>query len=50
MKLVTVAEMQAIEREANASGLTYDQMMENAGSGLAEVVNGDYQDLKKKEY
>ncbi len=48
MKLVTVAEMQAIEREANASGLTYDQMMENAGSGLAEVVNGDYQDLKEE--
>lgn len=48
MKLVTVAEMQAIEREANASGLTYDQMMENAGGGLAEVVDGDYQDLKEE--
>ena len=38
IKYVSVAEMQAIEREADASGLSYAQMMENAGSGLAEVV------------
>ncbi len=38
MKLVTIAEMKAIEKEADASGLTYSQMMENAGRGLAEVV------------
>ena len=38
MKLVTVSEMNAIEKEADASGLTYDQMMENAGRGLAEVI------------
>ena len=36
MKLVTVSQMQAIEKEADAGGLTYDQMMENAGQGLAE--------------
>ena len=42
MKLVTVAEMQAIEREANASGLSYAQMMENAGVGLAEVVQDEF--------
>lgn len=48
MKLVTVAEMQAIEREANAAGLTYEQMMENAGQGLAEVVAGTYGDLKQE--
>jgi hydroxyethylthiazole kinase-like uncharacterized protein yjeF len=42
MKFVTVAEMQAIEREANANGLTYDLMMENAGRGLAEVVQDEY--------
>jgi hypothetical protein len=29
MKYVSVAEMQAIEREANASGLSYERMMEN---------------------
>ena len=38
MKLVTVSQMKAIEKEADASGLTYDQMMENAGRGLAEVI------------
>jgi len=38
MKLVTVTQMQAIEKEADANGLTFDQMMENAGQGLADVV------------
>ncbi|MFZ5910977.1 MAG: NAD(P)H-hydrate epimerase [Chloroflexota bacterium] len=38
MKLVTVAQMIAIEKEADANGLSYAEMMENAGSGLAEVV------------
>lgn len=38
MKLVTVNQMQAIEKEADAGGLTYDMMMENAGQGLADVV------------
>jgi NAD(P)H-hydrate epimerase len=38
MKLVSVAEMRAIEQEADSSGLTYAQMMENAGRGLAEIV------------
>ena len=38
MKLVTVSQMQTIEKEADASGLTYDQMMKNAGLGLADIV------------
>src|SRR5688500_7533823 len=38
MKLVTVSQMQKIEKEADASGLTYYQMMENAGQGLAEII------------
>ena len=38
MKMVTVPEMQAIEKEADAKGLTYAEMMENAGSGLADVI------------
>ena len=38
MKLVTVSQMQAIEKEADAGGLTYDQMMENAGQGLADIL------------
>jgi len=38
MKLVTVAEMRAIEQEADASGLSYAEMMENAGAGLADTI------------
>lgn len=38
MKLVSVNEMIAVEREANARGLTYQMMMENAGRGLAEII------------
>jgi NAD(P)H-hydrate epimerase len=30
--------MKAIEKEADAYGLTYDQMMENAGQGIADTV------------
>ncbi len=42
MKLVTVAEMKKIEEEANSSGLTYSEMMTNAGRGLAEHINNAY--------
>lgn len=42
MKLVTVSEMQAIERQADAGGLSYAQMMENAGRGLAQEVSRRY--------
>src|SRR5512143_3692998 len=38
MRLVSVDEMKAIEKEADAAGLTYAQMMQNAGQGLAEVI------------
>lgn len=48
MKLVTVAQMQAIEREANAAGLTYEQMMQNAGIGLAEVVAREYTEYREE--
>jgi NAD(P)H-hydrate epimerase len=34
--------MQAIEKEADAGRLTYDQMMENAGQGLADIILGLY--------
>lgn len=40
MRLVSVQEMKNIEKEADAAGLTYAQMMQNAGQGLAEVVQG----------
>jgi NAD(P)H-hydrate epimerase len=46
MKLVTVSEMLKIEKEANTSGLSYSEMMENAGRGLAEVVLDEFQALK----
>ena len=39
MKLVSVSEMKAIESQADAGGLTYSQMMENAGRSLAELIN-----------
>jgi hydroxyethylthiazole kinase-like uncharacterized protein yjeF len=45
MKLVSVTQMKAIEKEADAGGLTYDRMMENAGRGLSDVV----QDLPLEE-
>lgn len=46
MKLVTVEEMQSVEREANESGLTYEMMMEHAGNGLAYEVEQAYKHLK----
>ncbi len=39
MKLVTVPQMRAIEKEANAKGVSYAQLMENAGRGLAEFIH-----------
>ena len=44
MKLVTVSQMKAIEKEADSSGLTYDQMMDNAGQGLADVLFDLFED------
>jgi len=38
MKLVTVSQMVAIEKEADAHGLSYATMMENAGRGVADAV------------
>jgi NAD(P)H-hydrate epimerase len=39
MKLVTVSQMRAIEKEADSKGVSYAQMMENAGRGLAEIIH-----------
>lgn len=49
MKLVTVSQMQAIEKEADAGGLTYDQMMENAGQGLADLLLSLYAQNEEAE-
>lgn len=48
MKYVSVAEMQAIEREANEAGLTYETMMNNAGHGLAALIMEEYEDLAEE--
>jgi ADP-dependent NAD(P)H-hydrate dehydratase / NAD(P)H-hydrate epimerase len=39
MKLVTTTQMRAIEREADSKGVSYAQLMQNAGRGLAEIVH-----------
>jgi ADP-dependent NAD(P)H-hydrate dehydratase / NAD(P)H-hydrate epimerase len=44
MKLVSVAQMRAIESEANTGGLTFDDMMQHAGEGLAQVILGEFKD------
>jgi hydroxyethylthiazole kinase-like uncharacterized protein yjeF len=52
MKLVSVSEMRAIEEEADANGLTYSIMMENAGHNLSREVlqlsyaNDDEEDIQ----
>jgi NAD(P)H-hydrate epimerase len=46
MKYVSTAEMQVVEKEADANGLSYEIMMENAGIGLAEHVAAKYNYLK----
>ncbi|MFZ6030946.1 MAG: NAD(P)H-hydrate dehydratase [Chloroflexota bacterium] len=48
MKLVTVAEMQAVERQADAHGLSYAQMMQNAGANLARAVQAAYDTVADK--
>ncbi len=48
MKYVSVAEMIAIEKESDAAGPTYAQMMEHAGRGLAETANIAYRHVTRK--
>lgn len=38
MKIVSVAQIQAIEKEADKSGVSYQKMMENAGQGVAKWI------------
>ena len=42
MKIVSVAQMKAIEQAANETGISYEAMMENAGSGVAEWAYGAF--------
>jgi NAD(P)H-hydrate epimerase len=47
-KIVTVEQMRAIEKAADASGLTYAMMMENAGRGIAQEIIDRWPDLDGK--
>lgn len=42
MKLVSVEQMRTIEREANEGGLSYAQMVQNAGGSLAKIALNRY--------
>ena len=48
MRLVTVEEMQAIEAEANKNGITYEEMMQRAGNGLADLIEKYYRTEKSQ--
>ncbi len=48
MKIVTVAEMVAVEQAADASGHTYAEMMEHAGRNLAEAILEIYPYLEEE--
>ena len=48
VKLFSVNEMKSLEKEANETGLTYEQMMENAGQGIAGEINIAYSHLSNK--
>lgn len=49
MKLVTVPEMLAVERAADAAGHRYADMMEHAGRGLAEIIDARFAALTPKK-
>lgn len=42
MRWVTVEQMKELEKQANESGLSYEKMMENAGTKLAETIHARY--------
>jgi hydroxyethylthiazole kinase-like uncharacterized protein yjeF len=46
-KIVAVEEMIAIEKTADAAGLTYDQMMEHAGKSVADHILSKWSDSDK---
>lgn len=47
MRFVTVAEMKQIEKRADESGLSYRQMMENAGTAVYKVIREKFPNLEK---
>jgi len=42
MYIVSTAQMQAAEKAADASGLSYDRMMENAGHAVAKTIEAQF--------
>lgn len=42
MYIVTTSQMQAAEKAADAAGLSYEQLMENAGHAVAEAIAGQF--------
>lgn len=48
VRVVSVAEMRAIEQEADARGITYALMMQRAGEGVARIVQQRYHDVTSK--
>ncbi len=48
VRVVSVAEMRAIEQEADAKGITYALMMQRAGEGVAKVVQRRYGEIANK--
>ena len=47
MKSVSAAEMKEIERIADSEGLSYRQMMENAGTAAFEVMRQNWPDAER---
>ena len=48
LKIVTVAEMQRLERESDAQGHSYAAMMEEAGAAVAEAIQEEMPALTKE--
>ena len=44
-KVVSVEDMRLIEKSADAAGLSYDQMMVNAGRSIADAIQNHVDDL-----
>lgn len=43
IRLLSVSEMQAIEKEADANGIPFSEMMERAGTGIATWILSEYE-------
>lgn len=48
MRIVTIEQMKEIERRAAESGLSYKQMMENAGCAIAELIKKKTKNFETK--